>query len=142
MLLTAGPLLLSLSSPGAAVEVAAYTPDPSLLPARQAVEAPLRVAEALSLAAVATLAPAREGAASELAALAAWNEDSRRPPRVGFGRALGAPLDLRYDGGEFAARLGRRVGGASSPAARTATGSGERRSKSARRKPCGWSSRR
>ena len=63
MLLTAGPLLLSLSSPGAAVEVAAYTPDPSLLPARQAVEAPLRVAEALSLAAVATLAPAREGAA-------------------------------------------------------------------------------
>lgn len=111
LLLTAGPLLLSLASPAAAVEVAAYSPDPSLLPARQAAEAPLRVAEALSLAAMATLAPAREGAASELAALSAWNEDSRRPPRVGFGRALDGPLDLRYDSGEFAARLGRRIGG-------------------------------
>lgn len=108
MLLAAGPLL---SLPALAIEVAAYTPDRSLLPARQPVEAPLRVAEALSLDTLSTLAPAREGAASDLAALAAWNATPGNPTRVGFARALAAPLELRYDAANFAARLGRRAGG-------------------------------
>ncbi|MEO7794207.1 MAG: trypsin-like peptidase domain-containing protein, partial [Thermoanaerobaculia bacterium] len=108
LLLTAGSFL---SLPALAIEVAAYKPDPALLPARLPVEAPLRVAEALALDAVATLSPAREGAVSDLAALATWNANPRNPTRVGFARALANPLDLRYDAAGFAPRLGRRAGG-------------------------------
>jgi lysyl endopeptidase len=107
LLLTSGSLL---SLPALAIEVAAYTPDPSLLPARQPVEAPLRVAEALSLDTFSTLAPAREGAVSDLAALAAWNANPRNPTRVGFARALAQPLELRFDAARFAGRIGQRVG--------------------------------
>lgn len=106
-----GSWLVSLPQAARAIEVAAFTPDPALQPARQAVEAPLRVAEALSLAALATLEPARTGAASDLAALAAWNTDPNRPMRVGFARALAAPLELRFGAETFAGRIGQQVGG-------------------------------
>ena len=121
ILLTAAPLALLAAPPAQSIEVAAYTPDPSLLPVRQPVEAPLRVAEALSVEAVVTLAPAADGAVSDLAALAAWNENPRNPTRVGFARALAVPLDLRYDEAGFAARVGRRAGGGF--VARRSTGS-------------------
>ncbi len=108
LLLTGGSLL---SLPALGIEVAAYTPDSALLPARQAAEAPLRVAEAFSLEAATALVPAREGAAADLAALEAWNASGGKPTRVGFARALSAPLELRYAAVSFAARLGQRVGG-------------------------------
>lgn len=107
----AGSLLASLPRAASAIEVAAYTPDPTLLPARQAVEGPLRVAEALSLDALSTLEPARTGAAADLAALAAWNAGANRPMRVGFARSLAAPLALRIDEDTFAGRIGQRVEG-------------------------------
>jgi hypothetical protein len=107
----AGSLLAALPQVALAIEVAAYTPDPALLPARQAVEAPLRVAEALSLEAVATLEPARTGAAADLAALADWNAGANRPMRVGFARSLAEPLALRVTPQAFADRIGQRVGG-------------------------------
>lgn len=107
----AGSLVASLPRAAPAIEVAAYTPDPALLPARQAVEAPLRVAEALSLEALAALEPARTGAVADLAALAAWNAGNNRPMRVGFARALAEPLALRVEPQAFAGRIGQRVGG-------------------------------
>ncbi len=94
-----------------AIEVAAYTPDPSLRPAPQPAVAPLRVAEALTLDALATLPTARAGAAADLAALAAWNAGGGTPTRVGFARTLAAPLELRYDAARFAAGIGQRSGG-------------------------------
>jgi len=99
------------TTPSRAIEVAAYTPDPSSLPTRQPAAAPLRVAEALSLAPLAVLEPARTGAAADLAALAVWNASGGKPTRVGFARALAEPLALRYDATRFAARIGRRAGG-------------------------------
>ncbi len=111
LLLTLAPLALMAASPARAIEVAAYTPDPALQPTRQADEAPLRVAEALSLEAVAALVPARAGAAGDLAALEAWNASGGKPTRVGFARALSAPLELRYAASSFAAQVGQRSGG-------------------------------
>ncbi len=108
---TAALLLSLLPQPSPAIEVAAYTPDPALLPSRAPVEAPLRVAEALSLAPLAALEPARTGAPADLAALTAWNAAGGKPTRVGFARALAEPLELRYEAASFAARLGRRAGG-------------------------------
>jgi lysyl endopeptidase len=55
--------------------------------------------------------PAREGAAGDLAALEAWNASGGKPTRVGFARALSAPLELRYIASSFAARFGKRSGG-------------------------------
>jgi lysyl endopeptidase len=105
-------VLTSLATPPAgAIEVAAYTPDPSLQPARQPAAAPLRVSETLAIEAMATLQPAREGASADLAALAEWNANGGRPTRVGFARALSEPLALRYDARGFAASIGRRSGG-------------------------------
>ncbi len=111
LLLTASPLALSATPPALAIEVAAFRPDPSRLPARQPAVAPLRVAEALSLDALATLQPAREGAVADLAALAAWNDSGGKPTRIGFARALAEPLKLSYDATRFAASLGQRAGG-------------------------------
>lgn len=110
----AAPMLMLgslLSFPALAIEVAAYTPDPALLPARQAGEAPLRVAEALSAAPVASLIDAKSGAISDLEALASWNSQPNRPTRVGFARALPEPLALRYEAARFASRIGDREGG-------------------------------
>ncbi|MEO8277485.1 MAG: trypsin-like peptidase domain-containing protein [Thermoanaerobaculia bacterium] len=103
--------LAAVAAVSRAIEVPAFHPDPALKPARIASAVPLRVAEALALDAFATLAPAREGAAADLAAMAAWNSNGGLPTRVGFARALPAPLALRYETASFEAGLGRRVGG-------------------------------
>lgn len=108
---TAALLLSLLPQSAPALEVAAYIPDPSLLPVRQPAVQPLRVAEALAIDALATLAPASSGASADLAALEAWNSTGGKPTRVGFARALAEPLELRYDAATFANQLGGRAGG-------------------------------
>ncbi|MDQ1349411.1 MAG: lysyl endopeptidase [Acidobacteriota bacterium] len=112
LLLTLAPLALLAASPARAIEVAAYTPDSTLLPARQATPAPLRIAEALSLEPFARLAPAAVAARAELDALEAWNRNRqpRRPTQVGFARDLAMPLHMSVDLSTWPSRLGHRVG--------------------------------
>ncbi len=112
LLLTLAPVALLAASPARAIEVAAYTPDSTLLPARQATPAPLRIAEALSLEPFARLAPAAVGARAELDALEAWNRNRqpRRPTQVGFARDLAVPLRMSVEPSTWPGRLGYRVG--------------------------------
>ena len=112
LLLTLAPLALLAASPARAIEVAAYTPDSTLLPARQATPAPLRIAEALSLEPFARLAPAAVAARAELDALEAWNRNRqpRRPTQVGFARDLAVPLRMSVEPSTWPGRLGHRVG--------------------------------
>lgn len=107
-----GLLLLSASRPSDAVEVGAYRPDPTLLPARAAVVAPLRIAEALSIAPIAQLNSAEDGARAELEALTAWNGERRprHPLQVGFARELDRPLHMQVDLGTWSRLIGDRAG--------------------------------
>ncbi len=112
LLLTFVPVLLSASRPAEAVEVGAYRPDPTLQPARAAVVAPLRIAEALSIAPFSQLTSAKDGARAELEALATWNGEHRprHPLQVGFARELERPLRMQVELGTWSGRVGERAG--------------------------------
>ncbi len=95
-------------------EAPLFRPDPALVPFRAPEPAPLRLAEAMSLTPAATLRPAAEAAAPELAAMAAHNAlavSGRVPVQVGFARALSEPLRFAPEPERFAASIGQRYGG-------------------------------
>lgn len=112
LLLTAGSLSFLAAQSSAAIEVAAYRPDPSQLPARQPVAAPLRVAEAFSITPIVQLNSAAAGARAELEQLAAWNGERRpgRPTQVGFARDLVRPLRMNVEPASWPRRIGDRIG--------------------------------
>ncbi|MCL4837018.1 MAG: hypothetical protein KJ058_03500 [Thermoanaerobaculia bacterium] len=102
-------LLLGTTAPLPAQETA-----PALAPAAPAAESdapPLRLAERLELAAMHTLSEARDGAADELDALAAWNLAGNLPVRDGFARPLPLPLQVRIGAADLSDLSARRVGG-------------------------------
>lgn len=95
-------------------EAPLFRPDPALVPFRAPEPAPLRLAEAMSLAPAASLRPAAEAAAPELAAMAAHNAlalTGRVPVQVGFARALPEALRFAAEPARFAASIGQRYDG-------------------------------
>ena len=69
------------------------------LPVAKPAPPPLRLAEGLLTAPAATLPPAAEGAADQLAALIAWNRGGHLPQQDGFVRGLVEPFRVALDGG-------------------------------------------
>lgn len=96
---SAAALALCLVVPALATPLTAQSmpprraPHTALAPAAASTQAPppLRLAERAGAAPLAALRSAEEGAADQLAALAAWNRTRRVPWKIGFSRPLLAP---------------------------------------------------
>jgi|HubBroStandDraft_3_1064219.scaffolds.fasta_scaffold01386_4 hypothetical protein len=86
-----------------------YLPQPVGEPAAKALASPSpALVQALAATAGVGLRGAREGAADQLAAMAAWNARGGRPTQIGFARRLPAPLELRPE----PSRAGLQIWGA------------------------------
>ena len=112
LLLTLAPLALLAASPARAIEVAAYTPDPSLLPARQAdASAVARRRSALPRAGRNPGGGRRAGARPISRPWRPGTHSGGKPTRVGFARALCRAARAALRRFVLRGRLGQRVGG-------------------------------
>jgi lysyl endopeptidase len=98
------------ASPAAATEI------PSVLlpdaPEKAAAPRALHLAETASLQPLAVLRPAKEGAADQLEAIAAWNRSRGVPAKNGFARPLPLPKSVRFTAELLKSQPSRLAGGA------------------------------